>query len=77
MLPTLPTVVERTSTPLLMAAFICSGVRLGFAATMSAARPPPTAVASEDDCVGAATSIHDLHAYHKIIAAAPTAGVIF
>jgi hypothetical protein len=62
LLPTLPWVLGRTSTPLSKAALMVSGVRLGLAATMSAARPPPTAAASEADPVGTATSIHALRA---------------
>lgn len=62
LVPTLPCVEESTSTPARMAALMLSGVRLGLAATMSAATPPPTAAASLLLFVGAATSIHDLSA---------------
>ena len=48
------------STPAIMAALICSGVRLGFEATMRAARPPPAPAASEVDPTDIATSTHGL-----------------
>ena len=57
------------STPAIMAAFICSGVRLGLAATMSAARPPPAPAASEVDPTSIETSTHGLQGEELVSAA--------
>ena len=63
-----PCMLGTLSTPAIMAAFICSGVRLGFAATMRAANPPPAPAASEVEPTSIDTSTQGLqHACHLTI----------